>query len=270
MESKRPRPGSDADSPKEPVGKKDVDWEKRWAKLLERMEEFDNLSSLIRKVLETVNRQEEEMRAMNAELERQRGELEALRKEKAEWRGKLDRLGESMKRDICTLREKAIDSEARSRRNNVVMHGVKEEEGEDCKKKLVELLQKAGMTGTPVIERAHRLGRKRGTADRPIIARFLDFNDRMKAMNAKRNLPKGIYCNEDLPLEIRLARQTLQEEVREAKAKGHQAWVAYPARLVVNGQTVRTVDPSSTNSAHSPRNGVRPGVSYSDAASRHG
>ena len=51
--------------------------------------------------------------------------------------------------------------------------------------------------------------------------------------------------NEDLPLEIHEARAKLVPELRELKRQNKDAWIAYPARLMVAGQEVRKEIPKS-------------------------
>ena len=51
--------------------------------------------------------------------------------------------------------------------------------------------------------------------------------------------------NGDLPLEIHEARAKLVPELRELKRNNKDAWIAYPARLMVEGQEVRTETPKS-------------------------
>ena len=58
---------------------------------------------------------------------------------------------------IKVLEERVIDQEARGRRNNLLFHGVEENEGEDCVRRVKEMIKtKCKVNGEVVIERAHR------------------------------------------------------------------------------------------------------------------
>ena len=60
---------------------------------------------------------------------------------------------------VKVLEESAIDQETRSRRNNLLFHGIKKEESEDCLKTVKLLVkEKCGITKDVIVERAHRIG----------------------------------------------------------------------------------------------------------------
>ena len=48
--------------------------------------------------------------------------------------------------------------------------------------------------------------------------------------------------NEDFPIEVRKARESLLPELRELKNKNKKATIVYPARLLCEGQIVKEVD----------------------------
>ena len=85
-------------------------------------------------------------------------------------------------KEIC---KKLDDLEGRSKRNNLIFHGVPEEEGgaetwEDSEKTLRKVLKEEvgfSIADQVGIERAHRLGRQ-GNGSRPIIAQFSNFKDK--------------------------------------------------------------------------------------------
>ena len=77
---------------------------------------------------------------------------------------------------------------------------------------------------------------------RPVIARFLDYNDIKKR---RRNLPVRINVSDDLPAEIRQARARLMPELTELKRNNKNAWITYPARLIVDDKEVRREIPKT-------------------------
>ena len=94
------------------------------------------------------------------------------------------------KQEISTLQEKTTDLEDRSRRNNLVFYGIKEQskpgEPEDCEDLILkEVLFKSGIITNEdlsggIFDRAHRLGPIKSDQDRPrpIIARFTAYKDK--------------------------------------------------------------------------------------------
>ena len=190
----------------------------------------DSLDEVHRKL----DRQETRLDRIDEELKRQDDEVEKMKERTVE-----------MEEKISKIEERLVDQEARGRRNNLLFHGIDEREGEDCAKAVKDVLEKGGLAANRVsIERAHRIGRRAGGRTRAIIARFLDYNDREAARRARKNFPSGITVAEDFPVEVRQARKRLIPEMLEAKRTGHEAWIAYPARLIVDGNLKRTEKPT--------------------------
>ena len=144
---------------------------------------------------------------------------------------------------------KSIDLEARSRRNNLIFRGHKENvESDNCMEIIRQhLVQQLGLSPDICIQRAHRLGninrrpRRRGVKPniqpRPIIVQFRDYQDvELILENAKklRDTPFGI--NRDYPKEIVAARSKLWPSYKKAKENPRAVvYIGYPAKLIVNG-----------------------------------
>ena len=94
------------------------------------------------------------------------------------------------------------------------------------------------------IQRAHRIPTRR-TNDaknpRPMIALFLENNDKMMVKEAVKKLPKdsGFRAYDDLPKPIHEARQRLNDDDVKHRRAGRDAWVIFPAKLIVDGDFVR-------------------------------
>ena len=154
------------------------------------------------------------------------------------------------------LEERVIDQEARSRRNNLIFHGVEESANEpyDCTQLAIAIVRdKCKVTEKVSIERAHRLGGKRHNTNgasqaplrpRPIIVRFHDFNQKERVREGRRHLPASIHLTEDLPFPIRQAQKQLVPEMQAAKQARKRAWISYPARLIIEGREVRSIRPT--------------------------
>ena len=168
-----------------------------------------------------------------------KSEVNEVKDEIALWKGRVEHIEDRM-----------IDQQARSMRSNLLIHGMEELGGkEDCEKMVRELIvDKCGVTGAVRLERVHRIPtgeRPAGSRSRPMIAKFLDFKDKQTVKRNAKNLPRGIKVSDDLPKEIRLARKMLVPDLEKAKAANKDAFIAFPARLLVNQVEVKTIRPSS-------------------------
>ena len=73
------------------------------------------------------------------------------------------------------------------RRNCLLLHGVKEEEGEDTTAVFIKQAKDMGVLIKPLdIGRSHRLGRPRPGGKRPIIAKFVRYSDRARVYSDKK------------------------------------------------------------------------------------
>ena len=134
---------------------------------------------------------------------------------------------------ISEIKDKLIDLENRSRRNNLRFEGINEEEGEDWSKseeKIKTIIREKLDIDTDgiSIERAHRAGKKKDGKQRVIIARFLDFKDKERIMKrANRLKNSGIYINEDYAEETMKKRAELLPLLKQYRAEGKYAVLKY-------------------------------------------
>lgn len=89
-----------------------------------------------------------------------------------------------MSPDFAALRSKIDDLENRSRRNNLVIYGLKETDEEtpaSLRKQVIDDVFSSKM-GVKVacVERIHRVGTKKQIAKRPVILRLYDYNVKNK------------------------------------------------------------------------------------------
>ena len=98
------------------------------------------------------------------------------------------RMGASIK----SLDEKIDEQQQYSRRNCLLVHGIKEEKDEDVEKVVMDVLNTKLAAGVKEMEvsRTHRVGRKSSDKDkpRPIIVRFISYRQRKKVFNLKKKL----------------------------------------------------------------------------------
>lgn len=138
---------------------------------------------------------------------------------------KFDAVNESVKevkmsivKTTENLADAVDDMNNRMRRNNLIVKGLPEKAKEDyaeSEKIVKEFLSHHLRIKVGVIERAHRLGKKRPNFERPIIVKFQDFKSKTEALSNAYKLkdletPK-VWLEEDFSPKIQLARRKLRE-----------------------------------------------------------
>ena len=120
---------------------------------------------------------------------------------------------EAVSNSLSPVHEKLDYIEGQSRRNNVIIDGIKESEGEkwsDSEDKVRKLLsEKLQLDYHKLeVERAHRTGKPSNTRPRPIVVKFLRYKDKQEVLSKAKAL-KGtnIYINEDFPEPVRQKRK---------------------------------------------------------------
>lgn len=124
------------------------------------------------------------------------------------------------------LKQRIVELEDRSRRNNIVISGVPEtakETWDDTEAVVVELFKSKMNLEKIVIERAHRVGKKKADGTRPIVCKLLNFKDKERIRkNSFKLKDSGVYINEDFSVNTRNARYYLRQFSKSMKSKGAQ------------------------------------------------
>ena len=85
-------------------------------------------------------------------------------------------------------------------------------------------------------QRIHRIGKK---STRPVIARFLRYQDRELVFNAAREIRESLEVKvlADLPKEVRERRKNQWPKLRQARAEGKRAFFSWqePYKLYIDG-----------------------------------
>lgn len=159
---------------------------------------------------------------------------------------------QSIKSELRDMGSRAVDQEARSRRNNLIFTGIKENAEENCEHLVRNFMEHELQMSKEDIDntkfhRVHRLGRKitppNKEKPRAIIAGFVFHQDREQARKLGRQLKnKPFGMHEDFPKEIREARRSLVPELKELKRQGKLASIVYPAKLICEGKVVKEVN----------------------------
>ena len=162
---------------------------------------------------------------------------------------KIENVVRSHEDRIRLLEYRSIDIEARSRRNNLIFHGLAESRNENCTRLISNFIKDnfdMDVDAT-AINRIHRLGRYVGGGKRrPIIVAFKDYQLTENIIKQGLNLKDtGFSVSRDYPLEISRARQTLWPEYKRIKQQNPFAKISivYPAKLIVNGRVVADLFP---------------------------
>ena len=123
----------------------------------------------------------------------------------------------SINGELLKMRNKVIDLEDGSRRNNLRMDGIKQTENEtweECERKVQSVLTNKLGIAEVHIERAHRGG---------MLKR--DKSNIMKNANKLKNT--GIYINEDFCKETNDIRKSLWPKVQELRKQNKYAYIQY-------------------------------------------
>lgn len=148
---------------------------------------------------------------------------------------------------LKTLAYKSVDTEARSRRNNLIFRGLAENYGENCTQLILDFL-KNHLDIDPhnvYISRAHRTRQRnprRNVQSRPIIVNFRDYGVIDKIMaNVRRLRGTGFSVDRDYPPEINEARSRLWPIYKDLKSQNprDRVHIVFPAKLIHNGSVVK-------------------------------
>ncbi len=145
--------------------------------------------------------------------------------------------------DLQQLREKVLDVQSRSMRDNLVFVGVKEESTEDTHQVLQTFMADEMKIDKHLdFVRVHRMGaprsdRERETRPRPIVAKFAYYKDRDLVRQTAFEGLKGtrLFVNEQFPKEIEDRRKRLYPVRRTAYQAGGKT-VLTVDKLYINGQ----------------------------------
>ena len=131
------------------------------------------------------------------------------------------------------LEDKLDDLENRSRRQNIVIRGVHEDEKESweqTEKKVRDVIsERLNISVTEqMVERAHRTGKRNPGRDRPIVCKLLSDKTKSEILkNCKKLRGSKIFIEQDYSYRVRAERQKLKVHMTEARKKGHYAYLHF-------------------------------------------
>ena len=148
------------------------------------------------------------------------------------------KLAESSKSGLINVEDKLDELEDRSRRNNLRIHGIEEDDDETwegTETKLKSLIKgNLGIKTVVHIERAHRSGNSFQNGEkrtkRTVIAKFLNFKNKQMILDKyreKKLWENGVYIKEDFSEGTMKKRKLLFQEEKMLREKGDYAKVIY-------------------------------------------
>lgn len=166
----------------------------------------------------------------------------------AECKSKIDILEKEhsdLKQENATLRDKVLEVERYKRRWNLRLSGLKEQEGEDVRAQIEELLlnlfpQWADNIGN-VVDSVHRVGKKENGKGRQVIMQFVRRLHRDAVWKTTKDSQicqaRGIRFVQDFIKEDRLAREQLWPKIKNARSQGKVAF--YKGHIaIIDGRVV--------------------------------
>ena len=168
--------------------------------------------------------------ALKTELLELREEVSSLRTENAT----LQKENQDLHKRLTDVENKVDDLEGRSKRSNLLFHGLARTSGENCEKVVSDLLtDKLGLSDPVEFDRVHRVSDKK---DSPIIARCTFFKDKNMILKAKKKLRgSDIFIGEDFSLRVRSVRKALSPHLKEARKSGKNAVMIFD-HLLIDGR----------------------------------
>ncbi len=131
--------------------------------------------------------------------------------------------------DQSKQHEQLLAMESYSRRNNLIFEGVQEAPQESISQVMRQIISDLGLAVANVtFIGCHRIGSAHGQASRPVIIKFLTYDDRKSVWKLRSKTSRGVWVKEDYPLEIDRRRKILWPYLRAA----YQGDPANPDRRV--------------------------------------
>eukprot|EP00745_Piridium_sociabile_P035534 TRINITY_DN6216_c0_g1_i1.p1 TRINITY_DN6216_c0_g1~~TRINITY_DN6216_c0_g1_i1.p1 ORF type:complete len:347 (-),score=49.22 TRINITY_DN6216_c0_g1_i1:468-1508(-) len=187
---------------------------------------FDQMSDDVKDVKEMFATLQGEIRNLKDEISELKCENESLKGENNKLNAKLEYVD-----------KKVDDLEGRSKRNNIIIHGmprIGNETWQDCEDSVREMItDKLEFSDNVEFDRVHRLS---SNPNSPIVARCTFFKDKDRILRAKQKL-KGsqIFVGEDFSFRVREMRRKLVPHLKAARNQNKKASMVYD-HLVIEGK----------------------------------
>ncbi|XP_072144716.1 uncharacterized protein [Dermacentor andersoni] len=196
-----------------------------------------NMTASINNILTNQGKIEADIAGLNEKmklLEVQMASLNELKERICELKSTTTELEDK----VTYLQDKVDELENRSRRNNLIIFGIKEESDETAESLITKVNERLFQEKLDVtvkgIERCHRLGRKSKNG-RPVIIKFLDYREKGSVLKACYKL-KGteFSITEGFSFAVRNIRKKLWESSAEERSNGAKVKLFFN-KLCVDG-----------------------------------
>ncbi len=130
------------------------------------------------------------------------------------------------------------------RKNNLILHGIKEDEHKDTLEIVQTVLQDEMGTDLDVkdVQDVYRMGKPARAKNRPIMLKLVSEMTKVKIFRvAKTVKPEGVFVCEDLSEEDRKKRAVLTELRTEKRNNGYTAYIKYKKLFVVDASDNKNV-----------------------------
>lgn len=205
--------------------------EKQMELLLEKMESINtNMNDM----------KEDFRRQMNAQTEKITNDLASTIDKKLK---PILEENKVLKNEVVTLKNKVRSLEKETRKNNIILHGIKESEGNsyDLQVLVIDTFNAVSKTANldPFdkweLSDAYRLGKKQDNKQRPILVKLTLSWRRLEILKLSKQFPTGIYVTEDYPKDVLKTREDLKIKLKEELKKGNKAVIRYD-QLIIKGK----------------------------------
>ena len=224
--------------------------------MMDMLKDIQNNMRDLKGDMKTLNKKFEKMETKLNKVEEAIDDVKQTAEGNKEKLTKIDGLEEDIARieaELKHLRSAKAEMEDRSKRNNVIFRGVKEDENEtweETEQKVKTLItEKMNITENIEFERVHRM--KTGTrTNRPIVAMCCKFKDKEKILSKGTELRgTNIYVDEHFSGETSFIRKKLFGKRKELVNKKVRAFVNYKKLVAYeNGVKVFYIYDESTDS----------------------
>lgn len=225
--------------------------------IMEKLGKLDNIETQLNSLQDSVNqtnvtvqKMQQEISTLKLETARTANKTNDLEKSLNffgktidEEKQKVEEINESYKEEISKLNLQLLKHETYTRRENLRFYGIPESNDENAENTLYDFIEnqlKVSHSDGIEFQRIHRTGRRKHGQPRPIIARFLRFQDRERVFESRSKLNKedGYGVGVDLPPQVIEIRKTLIPKMLEARKNGRKASFSKsePYKLFIDGE----------------------------------
>lgn len=232
--------------------------------ILHKVQKLDNVEALLNKALAKLDMLETRVNQLDIKFETLDSKLRVQEKTIGDFTASTDFLSKKFEEgkqyheetkntiksqglEINRLRKDLLYLESYSRRENLIISGLPEEQDETAVQTLA-ILQNFMDNELDVedanqiqFQRVHRLGKPNSRRPRAIIARFLKYPDKERILSRGRNLrDKDIFMFSDYPETIQQSRRRQLKKLKEAKENGKTAYFSKskPDLLYIDGHLI--------------------------------